>query len=117
MKEIKVFFIKRNDAGQILEVQANQDKNHMEYLKSDNPELQIFLSKIGESNKTRESLSGSDAEMIRVIDDLILLLIKKQIFVFTELPEAVQSKLNNRIKMRVEISPLDDLINDCDDIF
>jgi len=110
-------YVKRNNAGEILDVQNKQDGSHREYLKSDNPELQSFLKQEEESGKIRQSLSGSDAEMVRVIDDLIHLLVEKQVFVFTELPEAVQSKLNSRSKMRTEINPLEDLIGDSDDIF
>jgi len=110
-------YVKRNDAGEIFEVQSEQDGSHSEYLKNDNPELQAFLKQEDESDKIKQSLSGSDAEMVRVIDDLIHLLVEKQLFVFTELPEAVQSKLNSRSKMRTEINPLEDLIGDSDDIF
>jgi len=110
-------YIKRNREGEILGVQDEEDKHHTEYLKSDNPELQDFLKQKEDSGQIRESLSGSDAEMVRVIDDLIHLLVAKQVFVFTELPEAVQSKLNSRSKMRTEINPLEDLIGDSDAIF
>jgi len=64
----------------------------------------------------RESLNISDAAMARVLEDVIDLLMEKQVFNFTELPEVVQHKLNTRRKLRHDVSVLSDLIADDDDI-
>jgi len=69
------------------------------------------------SFKSKTAGKTKDDEMIRVIDDLIGLLVEKQVFVFTELPEAVQVKLNVRSTMRSDINPLENLISESDDIF
>ena len=43
---------------------------------------------------------SSDLEFIRVLDDVIDLLISKNIILFTELPEVVQEKYTQRNQMR-----------------
>lgn len=108
-------YMNRNKKGDILSAQGEQNEDHKECLKSD-ASASLFKQK-EETNKIRQSLSGSDAEMVRVIDDLIHLRIEKQVFVFTELPEAVQKKLNSRSKLRTEINPLEGLIGESDNIF
>ena len=60
-----------------------------------------------------DALHNSDAELARVTEDLISLLVRKNTILFTELPEIVQVKLLAREKLRDElgsnvISPLSD---------
>jgi len=110
-------YIKRNENGEIISVHKDQSDEHEEYLEDSNVELKDFLMKAEQPQVLKGSLSSSDREMVRVIDDLINLLIEKQVFVFTELPEAVQAKLNTRSTMRSEMNPLGDLVGDGDEIF
>ena len=59
----------------------------------------------GASNNTPEkSLSESDADMARVMEDLIDVLIHRGVIQFTDLPEAAQAKLLHRRKTRAQIS-------------
>jgi len=110
-------YIKRNDYGEIISVQKSQSNEYLEYLESENSELKTFLKKSASPQILKNSLSSSDGEMVRVIDDLIDLLVEKQVFVFTELPEAVQAKLNARSTLRSEINPLENLVSGSDEIF
>jgi len=110
-------YIKRNEDGEIISAHKDQSAEYLECLEDSNLELKNFLMKVEMSEMLKNSLSSSDREMIRVIDDLIDLLIEKQVFVFTELPEAVQAKLNTRNTMRSEMNPLGDLVGDSDEIF
>mgnify|MGYP000583065169 CR=1 FL=1 len=58
------------------------------------------------------ALKGSDAEIARVTEDLIYLLIKKNVILFTELPEMVQEKLLSREKLRSQLnSPLPSILS------
>jgi len=72
---------------------------------------------MGESDQHRddviEGLKNSDLEIARVTEDLIYLLVQKNVILFTELPEIVQDKLLSREKLRDKlsgaiISPLSD---------
>ncbi|NOQ16390.1 MAG: hypothetical protein GQ581_04975 [Methyloprofundus sp.] len=110
-------YVKRNDLGKITGVNEEQSDEYVEYLEGGNAELISFFTDNGFPQKIKDTLFVSDGEMVRVIDDLIHLLVEKEVFVFTELPEAVQEKLNSRSKMRAEINPLGDLVGESDEIF
>jgi len=56
------------------------------------------------SQDVYQALQKSDADIARVTEDLIYLLVQKNIILFTELPEAVQAKLLSREKLRDELS-------------
>jgi hypothetical protein len=50
-------------------------------------------------------LSLSDTGIIRILEDLIDLLIRKNIILFTELPEQAQAKISDRKMLREGIGP------------
>jgi hypothetical protein len=91
-----------------------------QWLDIHHPEVEDFQSlkgSAGGAEQARRALSTSDEEMIRVIEDLIDLLIAKQVFIFTELPKPVREKLSRRHKLRKEVGELNNLMNDDEDIF
>lgn len=47
-----------------------------------------------------QALAASDADLARVTEDLIVVLVKKGVILFTDLPEAVQGKLLDRETLR-----------------
>ena len=62
----------------------------------EDPEVGIFLSKGGESATPQEFLERSDHEIGRILEDVIDLLVRKNVILFTELPEEAQQKLLTR---------------------
>jgi len=110
-------YIKCNFAGEIMSVQENDNSISVTKADQENQGLASSLLKEQGMKHIKDSLTGSDSDMVRVIEDLIDLLIQKQVFVYTELPEAVQKKLHTRRKLRYEINPLESLINESDEIF
>jgi len=64
----------------------------------------------GDDERVRLALQESDAEVARITEDLVYLLVKKNVILFTELPEVVQEKLISREKLRsklqASISPI-----------
>ena len=58
------------------------------------------------------AMEQSDLDMIRVLEDLITVLIRKGVVRITDLPEAAQSKLVGRSKARDALGGLHRLIND-----
>lgn len=80
-------------------------------------EIIDYLQKTGSQEQVKRSLTLTDIDMVRVTEDLIDLLIAKQVFTFTELPKAVQDKLGARKQLRKDISSLSNLINSDEDIF
>jgi len=112
-----MLYVERNKDGEVVGISKDEDNLHLEALVDDHPEVLNFMEKIAKSINIKQSLAVSDDEMVRVIDDLIGLLVEKQVFVFTELPSAVQAKLSVRNKMRLEINPLENLVGESDDLF
>jgi hypothetical protein len=59
------------------------------------------------SNESKEhiinALALSDAELARVTEDLITVLVRKGAILFTDLPEAVQTKLLDREALRSKL--------------
>jgi len=70
----------------------------------DAPEVIAFLSSETMGTKVPTELLQSDLQLIRVLEDLIEILIEKNIIRLTELPEAAQSKLLSRKKIRNTVS-------------
>ncbi|MGI3448577.1 hypothetical protein C3433_06195 [Citrobacter freundii] len=62
-------------------------------------------------------LQKSDLEMVRVLDDLIYLLIRKGVIAITDLPPMAQVKLMNRANARQELGGLEQLLGGDDRIF
>ncbi|MBJ9838629.1 hypothetical protein [Citrobacter portucalensis] len=62
-------------------------------------------------------LQKSDLEMVRVLDDLIYLLIRKGVIAITDLPPMAQVKLMNRANARQELGGLEQLLGNDERIF
>ncbi len=63
----------------------------------------------------KEEIQQSDPEMIRVYEDLIDLLIGKNIVRLTDFPPAAQAKLLRRRQMRAMLAPFSDVVSSDDD--
>jgi len=61
-----------------------------------------------------QALAASDPELARVTEDLIGVLVKKGVILFTDLPDAVQNKLLDREALRSKLqgSPVSFLSDD-----
>ncbi len=65
---------------------------------------------------TQTQLDASDMEMARITEDLIDVLIGKNVINFTDFPNMAQSKLINRRALRSNMSALTNLVADDDNI-
>lgn len=74
------------------------------------------ISEPAVTDEVRDRLYASDLELIRVLEDLIDVLIGKGVIVLTDLPEAAQSKLAERRKLRSRLSDLGSIVTEQDDI-
>jgi len=74
-----------------------------EEISEDSPELRAFIEDLGGASNVFES---SDMKMIRAIEDVIDLLIHKNIICITDLPVAVQTKLMERRTLRHSLNAL-----------
>lgn len=97
-------YVKRDAAGNIVSVHREAVADADEFLPPAHPELRTFVEAdggppaVGEAGEA--SLEQLDREFIRVIEDVIDLLIDRHIILFTDLPAAVQDKLNRRRSVR-----------------
>lgn len=78
-------------------------------ISSDDIELRLFLETC---HAEASSLTQSDMDFVRVVEDLIELLISKNYILFTELPEKAREKIHRRRILRGEKNGRLDLLDD-----
>ena len=97
-------YIKRDASGRIYSIAQQQDSQHSEFIAATSQELVAFLTQQTAFDGTKETLAESDKDIARVTEDLIQLLINKNLILFTDLPNAVQQKLLGREKLRSHLN-------------
>lgn len=105
-------YVLKNKEGVIIASSPDQ-KPGPEWIEVDNdaPEYSKFLEvSLQGSSAFRES----DIQLVRVLEDLITLLIDREVIRFTDLPAPAQKRLNDRESMRKDTS-LSGLMHDKDD--
>jgi len=107
-------YINRNEQGNVVQLLDAPLGANSEWLELDHADVVAFLQRGGEPAELQADLANSDSGMARVVEDLIDLLMEKQVLVFTELPEAVQGKLNARRRLRDNANEVSNLIGDDD---
>ncbi len=93
-------YIERNLDGDIIALHREPQDAASEFLSATDPAIVQFLASGEDSETPKQILAESDRDIARVTEDLIYLLISKNVILFTELPGAVQSKLLAREKLR-----------------
>ena len=86
-----------------------------EEIASDAPELRAFVERLTDSESG--IFETSDMKLIRVIEDVIDLLIAKNVICITELPQPVQAKLMERRSLRNSLNSLTLFGDDDQNIF
>jgi len=102
-------YVNRSPNGTIISLKQQSDDNHTQYLAPTDYEIIAFLTESPETcpentRSSKETLSESDKDFMRATEDLIHLLIQKNIILFTELPTAVQEKMSGREKLRSNLN-------------
>jgi hypothetical protein len=93
-------YIARDANGKITGVYQQADVAGAEILPDDHPEVREYLAQRQRIELVRQSLETSDVETVRVIEDLIDVLIEKNLLLLTDLPFPAQEKLLQRQRMR-----------------
>jgi hypothetical protein len=91
-----MLYVSRDSAGQIVELHPMPLGDAQEALPADNPEVLQFIHERWRQNE----LDQLDREFVRVIEDMIELLMSKDLIMFTDLPPKVQEKLLRRKEIR-----------------
>lgn len=103
-------YIKKNEHGEIVAISAEPLPGVDEPVSSDDSAVEDFLRELGLGAPA--AMAASDLEMARVMEDVIELLVDRQIFRFTDLPRPAQQKLNQRQAMRNQSRAIDLLDDD-----
>lgn len=89
-------YVRRDRSGQVVAL-STEPLEGFEQVAFDLPEIVAFEQRLGNS---RSRLEESDRDVVRVLDDLVNLLIDKNLIRFTDLPVAAQRKLIERRGLR-----------------
>ncbi len=119
-------YVARGNSGAIIAVFKEENECAREHVSPENSELQAFLgqTKTREAqpraaagpSKLHQALRQSDADFVRVLDDLVYLLISKGVIVFTDLPKEARTKLMLRRRLRDRARELAGLVGDAEEI-
>ncbi|MEH6608864.1 MAG: hypothetical protein V7696_05810 [Halioglobus sp.] len=102
-------FVKRNEQGGIAAVSQSQELGFDEELAADDLELAAYLEGLGQGGS---SLSATDQDFVRVLEDVVQLLVDKSVILFTDLPASAQEKMLYRQRLRSKMGGKLDLLGD-----
>lgn len=104
-------YVLRNEAGKVSKVSARILVG-ADLLPHNHPEVVDFLKQRGQDpahvQVALEELRRTDGEMARAVEDVIMVLLKKNLFKMTDLPKPVQDRMSFRVKQRVLIQDIYD---------
>lgn len=95
-------YIKRDEQGRIVMIDLEPGEGLLE-VSANSPEMIEFMKGMG---MEQGSLQQSDMRLVRVLEDLVDLLIARDVIRFTDLPQAAQEKLLERRSMRQSLGAL-----------
>lgn len=91
-----MLYAARDSEGRIIELHPSPLGAAQEELAADDPEALQFIHERWRQNE----LAELDRDFIRVIEDMLELLMDKEVILFTDLPAKVQEKLLRRKEVR-----------------
>ena len=107
-----MLYVERDQNGAIIALRRGESTCGQEPASLLDEEVLEFLRSSVEIASLGQLLMHSDASVVRVLEDLIDLLIAKQIILFTELPQDAQTKLQGRKQLRARLNADQLTVND-----
>ncbi len=98
-----MLYVERNEKGEIVAIRRDRGGAAGEAKEAVDEEIRLFLGEDEGKEDGRPDLARLDTATIRVIDDIVELLVRKNLIMFSELPEAARDKLLARRRMRALI--------------
>jgi len=102
-------YVLRNEAGKIVRASMKMLPGS-EMVSHSHPEITEFLKARGQDpgqiDNSLNELRRTDVEMARAVEDVIMVLLKKNILKMTDMPKVVQDRMNLRVKLRVLIQDM-----------
>lgn len=93
-------YVVRDDAGKIIAVYAEEPDFETDVVSIGDPELFSFLTGEDGDSAIRQALAKSDADLLRVVEDVINVLIDKNLLLLSDFPEAARQKVLRRAALR-----------------
>ena len=100
-----MLYVERDKVGNIIALHIKSESNAREQKAIMDEEILEFLNKSVDTDPWVQLLSLSDMSIIRILEDLIDLLIRKNIIMLTDLPEEAQTKISERKRVREKLAP------------
>ncbi len=97
-------YAKRNSDGEIVALFKSPEGQNTETVSFSDPDVIRFMASSESDQKTLAFLRQSDLELVRVVEDLVELMVDKNLIMFTELPSAAQEKLLGRKHARASLN-------------
>ncbi|MBW2171565.1 MAG: hypothetical protein JRF69_06220 [Deltaproteobacteria bacterium] len=107
-----MLYVERDKDGKIIALHKSPDPNAGERKSTMDEEILDFLNGNVDTDPGIQFLALSDIGIIRILEDLIHLLIRKNLILFTELPEDAQAKIRERKRIREVMTPQDLMVDD-----
>lgn len=105
-------YVQRDAQGRLLRVEYQPFEGMSENLAVESEELQNWL-RVKEEVKARlDALNSSDLELIRVLEDVVIVLVDRGVIQYTDLPEAARSKLDERAIARADMEGLNSMLKE-----
>lgn len=117
-ESVNMPFVKRSSTGDIIAVSHEKNEGFEEELDHSDPVLISFVEGFSDGKAIEQAtLTQSDLDFVRVVEDLVEVLVAKNYILFTDLPDKAQEKMNRRQALRGKMSTHLDLLGDEDDGF
>lgn len=105
-----MLYAERDESGTITAVRTSPETPDQEQITDE--ELADFINESGNAASYQMLLSLLDTRIIRVLDDLIDVLVDKNVIRFTDLPIDAQNKIGERKKIRRKMQSENNLMVD-----
>jgi hypothetical protein len=96
-------YAERNQEGVLVALYAEPNERAREFLTGNHPEIGIFLAD-NTNGQVHARMQAMDLEMGRVVEDLIFVLIEKNVIKLDSLPNATRHKITQRAQIREAIT-------------
>ena len=107
-----MLYVERDKDGKIIALHKSPHPKAGEKKSIMDEEILDFLNENVDTDPWLQFLSLSDTGIIRILEDLIDLLIRKNVILFTELPENAQLKIIERKRARETIDSENLMVDD-----
>ncbi len=104
-------FVARDSSGTVTAVSEKPREEILEELPDDDPQLVDFLLQLTGELNVKQRLLASDADMARVVEDLIEVLLEKRTILLTDFPQPAQKKFLRRRHLREQVNSLMGLVD------